>query len=201
MLEVVKIDIKKFYPSTTSLHIYKYFHEEMLCSSDVAGLITKLLTYDNHIPTGSCVSQQIAFLVHKGMFDEMQALSIHHGITMTCYVDDITFSASDIPAAFLNDIKKIIRKTGLKHHKERRYTKIRPKLITGVIVTDTGIRVRNKLLMKIHDGFESLRAAVKSGEEVKLDSLLGRINAANEISGDFTGMKRRAKRYEELKVD
>jgi hypothetical protein len=168
----------------------------MLCSSDVAGLITKLLTYDGHIPTGSCVSQQIAFLVHKKMFDEMRALSAVNEITMTRYVDDVTFSAQDISAEFVKSIKKIIRKAGLKHHKEKRYERSKPKLITGVIVTAAGLRVRNKLLMKIYEGFESMRKAVESGEGIiRVDSLLGRINAANEICRDFSGMKRRADKY------
>lgn len=194
--EVVKLDIRKFYPSTKSIHVYRYFNYEMQCSSDVAGLITKIITCGEHIPTGSCVSQLVAFLVHKKLFDEVYALSKSSGITMTCYVDDLTFSGSDVSGEFVSAVKGLIRSAGLKHHKEKRYARTKPKLVTGVVVTRTGIRVRNRLLKKIHDGFAAMAKAVEEGEELTgVERLIGQINAANEISQDYRRMKRRAEGF------
>ena len=51
---VVKIlDITAYFPSTQAIRVYYFFHKVMNCSSDVAGTITKLLTFNNHLPTGS----------------------------------------------------------------------------------------------------------------------------------------------------
>jgi hypothetical protein len=70
---LVKLDLKKFYPSVDGARVSRFFTGTMRCSPDVAGLLTRLCTFENHVPTGSCVSQLLAFYAAKPLFDELSA--------------------------------------------------------------------------------------------------------------------------------
>jgi len=189
---VAKLDIKSFYQSTTAAHVYSYFRNVMMCSKDVAELITNLVTIHNHVPTGSCVSQQIAFLAHKVMFDELNDIAHRNAIKMTCYVDDISFSGKHIPGTFLYVIKRIIKIRGLSYHKQKTYTFQQPKLITGVVVSANGIRVRNRLHKAIHEGFNIVESMAHDevSQEI-INRLAGQINAASQIEPAFRGRRQR----------
>lgn len=180
--EVRKLDIKSFYPSTTSRSIHDYFMNVMRCSPDVSQLLTALVTYRGHLPTGSAASQLVAFFAHQRMFDALFAISSAHNITMSVYVDDITFSGSHVPNKFMYEVKKIIHNHGLAYHKEKSYLRSDRKLITGVIVSSEGIYVRNRLHKSIYDGFEALENTDDTAEQIEIvASLAGRINAASQI--------------------
>ena len=54
--QIAKLDIRQFYPSTTSEHVYRFFRHRMDMVDDVAGLLTKLCTIDGRLPFGSPLS-------------------------------------------------------------------------------------------------------------------------------------------------
>jgi hypothetical protein len=49
---VVKIDVKKFFPSVSRAAIFRFFEQSLKCRRDVAGLLADILTYNGHLPTG-----------------------------------------------------------------------------------------------------------------------------------------------------
>jgi hypothetical protein len=116
---LVKLDIKKFYASVSSAHIYRLFHDVLRCSPDVAGLLAKLCTADGHLPIGSSSSQLLAFFSSKKMFDELHAHSIKHGVKDSCYVDDLTWSGMNATPKFLWAAKQIVHHHGFKYHGDR----------------------------------------------------------------------------------
>lgn len=180
------LDIKAFYPSTTMAHVQGFCRTMLGCSPDVAELLAKLLTCDGHVPTGGCASQIVAFYSHKQMFDEIYRLAADRGITMTCYVDDLTFSGEELSGKFLYEVKKRIHGRGLRYHKEKRYLGGRPKLVTGVVVSGDAIEVPNKLHLSIYQDFLRLEncedaAALSS----LLARLVGRCNAGRQIDVSF----------------
>ncbi|QLY39839.1 RNA-directed DNA polymerase [Hujiaoplasma nucleasis] len=161
---VVSIDIQKFYPMCSFGNVYKFFHNTMNMSPDVAYIISEILTinYENikindkvdeyleqqevknkvkfptkHIPTGSSVSNILSFLSYREMFEEIAQLSKRYNIEMTVYVDDITFSSNEqFPKTFIGKVKKILIKNGHKYNKRKskKLDKNHNKNITGVIV-------------------------------------------------------------------
>jgi retron-type reverse transcriptase len=178
--------VKKFFPSVPRVRIFKFFSETLQCRRDVAGLLAQVLTYEEHLPTGSSASPIIAYYAFKLMFDEIQAFAIRNDLTMTCYVDDMTLSGANATPSLLFDLHKIVRRYGLKSHKMRYLAPKQPKVITGVCNTVDGRRVPNKLHLKIKEGFDSLAAAVT--KEAKLSAikpLLGRLEAAGQIDPKF----------------
>ena len=176
-----KIDLTAFFPSITRDTVYRFFTKDLLCSPDVAQLLTDLTTIDlekssaknideiyeflkgknvssyNHLISGAPTSQILSYLVNHRMFDEMQKFADDNGITMTVYVDDVTFSSENrISKDFRDKIVAIIRKYNyqISRNKVKRYTKLYPKLITGVIIDAKGktvlkIPCARKLLLPI----------------------------------------------------
>ena len=180
-----KIDLTAFFPSITRDTVYRFFTKDLLCSPDVAQLLTDLTTIDlekssaknideiyeflkgknvssyNHLISGAPTSQILSYLVNHRMFDEMQKFADDNGITMTVYVDDVTFSSENrISKDFRDKIVAIIRKYNyqISRNKVKRYTKLYPKLITGVIIDATGKTVlKNSMRQKVIITYNELK--------------------------------------------
>lgn len=205
-----KIDLTAFFPSVTRDTVYRFFTEELLCSPDVAQILTDLTTIDleksnaknideirsflkdkgvstyNHLISGAPTSQILSYLVNHQMFDEMQKLADDNRITMTVYVDDVTFSSENrISKDFRDKIISIIRKYNyqISRKKVKRYTKLYPKLITGVIIDSTGKTVlKNSMQQKIILAFEELKANPENADvRIRLKGLL---IAARQVKKD-----------------
>jgi RNA-directed DNA polymerase len=190
-VSVVKIDVKKFFPSVSRAAIFKFLEQSLKCRRDVAGLLADILTYNSHLPTGGAASPIIAYYSFKEMFDEIERFARSRDVIMTCYVDDMAFSGARANKRLLHEIQQIISKHGLKSHKAHKFSASEPKVVTGVCITANGPRVPNKLHLKIKTGFEGLSAAVTAQAKAKaLAPLIGRMEAAGQIDPAF---KARAK--------
>ena len=178
---LVKLDVKKFYPSVNSARVYRFFNEKLECSPDVAGLLTKLTTYEDHIPTGSCVSQLLAFFAAKPMFDELDGLADEHGVIFSCYVDDMTFSGMHATPKFLWTAKQVIHSHGFGYHKDHCYAAEVNKVVTGVMIRGNTLAIlpskEHEIWRRTHDlgcgDLETRMAAV--------NSLIGSVVAAGQV--------------------
>ena len=146
---LVKLDIKKFYPSINRSRVFRFFAEEIKCSPDVAALMSKLCTVEDHVPTGSCVSQLLAFFATKPMFDELHFLALEYDVRDSCYVDDLTWSGERATPEFLWKAKQIVHRHKLKYHKDRVYTATQQKLVTGVMINGDRIAVLRSRELKL----------------------------------------------------
>ncbi|MEJ1363924.1 MAG: hypothetical protein RPU64_14910 [Candidatus Sedimenticola sp. (ex Thyasira tokunagai)] len=125
------------------------------------------------------------------MFDKIYRNASKAGISMTCYVDDITFSGPGVTPGFLFGVKKIIHQRGLTYHKERLYRSDEPKLVTGVILNKNKLKVPNKLQHAIHRGMIGLSGSTPE----YLRSLAGKCNAAAQIEPKFLSLARKIRKY------
>lgn len=202
-----KIDLKSFFPSIKRETVYKFFHEDLCCSADIAESLTNFTTIDlslssskniedvyrflnvkniksyNHLITGSPASPILSYLVNYKMFDEMQKVAIENNAIMTVYVDDVVFSSQNrLSKKFKEKILNIIKKYGyqISKNKVKYCTKRYPKLITGVIIDKNGkMTLQNSLSKKIIEEFRHLK---KHPEDSKSRSRLkGLLNAARQI--------------------
>ena len=202
-----KIDLTAFFPSISRETVYRFFSEDMRCSPDVAKILTDLTTVDlekskvssleeinrfldsknvscrNHLISGAPTSQIMSYLVNHHMFDEMQKAADDHHTVMTVYVDDITFSSEyRIAHDFQEKIFTIVRKYGyqISKSKVKYYTKLYPKLVTGVIIDSTGKTViKNAMREKIIMEHEFLR---KNPDNMKSrQRLRGLLTAARQV--------------------
>jgi len=185
---IVKLDIKKFYPSCHGGHVFSCFSKVFEQANDAAGLLTKLCVYDNHIPTGSCLSQKLAYFSHKELFDSIAAWCASQELTFTLYVDDLTISGRKANKQTVKTIGEMIKKRGLEFHKEEYFSARATKTVTGVIIRDGEYFVPNKRQKKIYDQLIELRSIEGDETTYKLcEKLLGRLNAAGQIETRFKG--------------
>jgi hypothetical protein len=180
---MITLDIYKFYPSTLGWHVFEFFYDVMQCRRDVAWLLTSLCTYNNHVPTGSCISQFIAFFAHYNMFEEIHSIACSIDLTDTCYVDDISISGNKANRSTLYKVRGCLKKRGLRSptKKEHVYDVGYPKSVTGSIVADDELRLPNRKHKKIHEETERLIQAEDTKEKLKLlETTLGRAIAGSQ---------------------
>jgi hypothetical protein len=119
------------------------------------------------------------------MFDRIHDLAKTCGLEMTCCVDDLTFSGPGATPGFLDDVRRIILRFGLKAHKRHCFAASEPKVVTGVVLTSKGYRLPNARRKRLHDGFEAVNSEVDPNKKVKLaETLLGRATEASQVEPD-----------------
>ncbi|NEO87766.1 MAG: RNA-directed DNA polymerase [Spirulina sp. SIO3F2] len=177
---VKSLDIKKFFPSTPSRKVYYFFYSFLQCPTDIAAILTKLVTYKGHLPTGSPSSSVIAYYAYLDMWNNIEAISKSSGCTLTIYADDITVSGSTIPKGLIWEIKKQIHKHGLDYHKSKFYEGKKPKSITGVITLQGQLKAQHCQHLKRYNLKKELKENQDKKYKEKLIQKLGGINAQIE---------------------
>lgn len=178
----VKIDVRKFYPSVRSQAVHHFFLDRMLCSGDVAGILTKLLTVDGHLPTGSSSSPILSYFAYEDMFDALHALAVANGCIMTVYVDDVVFTGKGATRGLLYAARRIFASYRLHGHKTKLFRPGQPRIITGVAVTKDGMRLPNKRQKGIGDDFATFDALPNGRERlIVARRLTGRLFEASQV--------------------
>lgn len=183
---ILTTDITKFFPSTTKEKVHYFFNKTLQCSTAVSAILAELCTCRGFVPTGSRISMPIAFWANYSMFSELKKLSDTHSVTMSVYVDDLTFSGKAVNKLFCSTVKKIITRHGLLPHptKTRIYSKNEVKIITGVAVIDNEIKLTNEQHFKLSQDIESWKA-IKDSPLVKesktFKRIIGRLNSLSTI--------------------
>lgn len=185
-IQLYKLDIKTFFPSVSPGKIYYFFNEYLQCANDVSGLFKQLCTYGEILPTGSSISQIIACYAYKPMFDELYELAIKNKLSMTCYVDDLTFSGKNISKRFQYEAQQIIKKSGLHYHKEHFYGQSKCKNVTGVIIDGHNLKLANKHQLSIYQALKIYKGLPPGKERDEVQkSLMGRYSSASTIDPSY----------------
>ena len=142
------LDIKAFFPSTPSRRVFWFFRSVMGCKPDLAGLLTRLSTYDGHLPTGSPVSPILSYFAFTDMWAEIAAFCAARGLTLTVYIDDCTISGTRVTEAEMWSVKQAIFGRGLRYHKEKVYRGGFAE-VTGTILRNGRITVPNRQMKKL----------------------------------------------------
>lgn len=161
-----KTDISKFYPSITRQMVWRMFSEDFKCAHDIADILADICCYQQkHLPTGSALSGRVAFFAARKMFDEIYEKSIMTGNKMTLYVDDVTLSGRGVTKSFLCQVRKTVRRHGLKTKsaKTKTFSAYTAKTVTGVVVVGNEVRLPNSRHKKIREDRRALQTA--EGEE------------------------------------
>lgn len=167
----LNIDITDFYPSTSKAKVQAFFGYTLQYPTDIAKYISEICTINNCLPTGSPLSSALAFWANKAMFDEIYRIAKSRSITMTIYVDDISFTGKAVNQNFLNKIIQIIKKHQhkIKNEKIKFFPENGVKFVTGVAIVNGQLQPANRhfrdirRLKKIDNDFQAaLRLAGKN---------------------------------------
>lgn len=192
-LPSVKLDIRRFFVSVRAAAVFHFFKDEMQCQPDVAGLLTRLVTVDGHLPTGGNASPILSYFTYKQMFQEIDALAAARGCVMSCLMDDITFTGGGATASLLLEIRQILKRYRQWAHKTMVFKAFEPRVITGVAVTANGLRLPNKRQKAIAQDQRDLRAA--QTDDARLTILRRAMGRAYEAAQIDRAWLPRAKAY------
>ena len=116
-------------------------------------------------------------------FDEMQSVADNNYAIMTVYVDDVTFSSEyRLSHKFKEQILSIVRKYGyqISRPKVKYYTKLYPKLVTGVVIDSSGSPIiKNAMREKIINEHRHLREF--PDDKSSRQRLCGLLTAARQV--------------------
>lgn len=179
---LIKIDIKKFFPSVPQHKVMMFFRDNLKCAPDVSGLLANLICFNKKLATGSSVSPIISYYAFKSMFDEIEGLAFKYNLAMTCYVDDLALSGKKASEAVLHEVRMVIYKFGLKAHKEKYFRPGTPKIVTGLAVTDKTVRLPYARWKKIKHQIRELSLSTTNEQKLStLQRLTSRLYEAAQI--------------------
>lgn len=181
---LIKTDIHRFYPSVTRNMVYRLFVRDFQCATDIAHRLADICCYRQaHVPTGSALSDRVAFLAARHMFDEVASMATERECRMTVYVDDITVSGLGATKRFLGEIRKAVHRNGLttKQRKSRTFAATAAKTVTGVIVAGAALRLPNARHFKIWKTRQALTTSAEPEKKRLHGTLRGRLQEANQV--------------------
>jgi hypothetical protein len=178
----IKVDIQKFFQSVRAPAVFHFFRDRMQCEPDVAGLITRLVTVDGHLPTGGNASPILSYFAYAGMFEEVDAVAGQRSSVMSCLMDDMAFTGNGATASLIYDVRRILARYRLRAHKTKVFKAHEPRVITGVAVTTRGFRLPNKRQKAIAQNLKELSVAQSDeGRLTILRRLMGRAYEAAQV--------------------
>ena len=146
------LDIENFFTSCTSRKVFCFFNKRMLCSPDVSALLTKLTTFNGHLPQGSPASPILAYMSYSDVWEKINRIVSSSGGKLTIYADDITISGQNV---YLRDIwlvKQALHSCGLRCNIPKQRSAVeKPVEITGIVVCREKILVPNRTHKKISE--------------------------------------------------
>lgn len=177
--ELLKTDIKEFYPGTTHTMVTRMFQRHFHCASDVSRMLADVCCFNGFLPTGSSLSGFVAFWCAKDMFDELHQLAASNGLVMTVFADDITISGSGASSKLLWRARQIVHKHGrtTKRKKSRTYAASQAKPVTGAVLRDGKMLLPNSQHLKIRTTRQELAAC---------DDLVVFDGLQNRLAGQLT---------------
>ncbi len=89
---IVTLDIKSFFPTVTTFQVYNVWSELLGCSPTIAGLLTRLTTFERHLPQGASTSSALANLVLYSIDQPIRDYCREKDILYTTWIDDLAFS-------------------------------------------------------------------------------------------------------------
>lgn len=177
-------DIEKFFPSSRKQKVFQFLFYDLKMSNDIASLLTNILTFENHLPTGAPSSQLLTYWSYKKTFNDIHEKALSLGICMTLFVDDLTFSSiKPIPNEFKSYVISRLKSEGLNvnKNKTKTYGIKHYKKTTGTVISpDNKLLIPNALQHRI---FKLKHKPDKSDKEIM--SLKGMLNSARQIEPNF----------------
>lgn len=186
---VLCFDLKSFFQKASRKYIFLAFLNEFKMSSDIAWLLTDLVSIpnedntDGYIPTGAPTSQNVIFWAYKKTFDKIFSLAKKMNLKFSLYVDDITFSSKyPISNKLQKTIVKLFSQVDLKINidKTEYFSKKDLKKVTGCIIgTNKNILVPNRKMKEIKD--IAIQKDVTTMNIPEIRSFFGKLNSIRQI--------------------
>lgn len=192
----LKLDLKKFYPSSDGRRVYELFHNRFSCRAEVPSILYTLCTISNtknakksHLPTGGVTSPILAYFCYEDLFKAINNLAMEKGVIFSLLADDLTFSG-DLSPSLLGPVLQLLEDGGLtSNHKKMKVlpSKFPNRIVTGCLVTPSGLRVPIQTKKKISTLKEELKLETRPYERAKIwQRYHGSLSSAGQIEPSYS---------------
>jgi hypothetical protein len=177
---VVTLDICKCFPSITNRQVFRAWRKIFGCSPTIAHILTKLTTFERHLPQGAPTSTTLANIVLSEIDDRIGTLSKARNVTYSRFVDDLIFSGTDARSV-INEVVRILKMDGFRipHAKMKVMGPRSRHQITG-IVANRKLGIPREQQAKIRAAIQQLKRSNRPTRELR--SLLGRITFVSQVN-------------------
>ena len=154
---LVTLDIKSFFPSISNKMVYSIWRNQLNCSPYIAGLLTKLTTFERHLPQGAPTSTYLANLFLASIQDEIVLCCAENNVVFSTWVDDLAFSGSNAPHVIETAIA-VLQHAGLAvSHKKLKVMRPGSRKVLNGIVMGKELNVPFKYRKDLRAGIYRLR--------------------------------------------
>lgn len=182
--KLVRLDIRKYFPSFEARHVYEVWHTVLGCNSKIAMLLTRLVTYQGHLPQGAPTSTALANIYMAYLLSPIAAEAAIAGVQITVWVDDIAISGSDA-LHWVERVRRPLAEKGFSFPRRKRVISLKndSKVLTGTRLGRYHVRALPQALKSIRAGIHKLRAGLipKSEQPAYLLSLRARLAHVESI--------------------
>ncbi len=175
---LVTIDIKNCFPNTSDQKVFDMFRNQLGYSPKVSSLLTRLTTYNHHVPQGTPCSSVVVALCLLPLCFDVNKLCQENGLEFSIWVDDITMSGNKVEC-YIQRVINLFKKHGY----ACRAKKIKVQRGGNKIKNITGIGIKNNRLTVSKDRVEecmkiiiSLANNPNKNYHQKIRSLKGKIS-------------------------
>lgn len=186
--EMLKIDLKDFFPSIKIPRVRELFNR-VGYSKEVAFYLSSLCCLNGSIPQGAATSPIISNIILKTLDRRLSKLSTKFNLTYSRYADDMVFSGKSIPIVLEENVNREIEILGfdINKSKTKRYYKNCRKMVTGIVVGETEIRLpkykRREIKQEVYflKKYHILDQVKKYNDIFYVDRVLGRLSYWKQI--------------------
>jgi len=196
---ILSLDLEKFFPNISYERIFSLF-KDANCSTEIAKILTNLVTYKSSLPQGFPTSPTIANIIATNMDIVHLVICKKHNLYRTRWIDDIIISGRtvDIKKAKYKLIKSI-EKTGFIINNKKTEFQLRknsPEAV-GLVLDKTRPYISKRVIDKIDNVIDCLlefgiKVTIEIfeddfGKKDIIESLTGKINYIkqfNELDGE-----------------
>ncbi len=191
--ELLKIDIKDYFPSITKHRVIAMFHR-LGYPTDISFNLGSLCCLDDCLPQGAPTSPAISNIVSQMLDKRLFALAKKFDFKYTRYADDLAFSGELIPAKFIDYVDNIIKAEGfiVNEEKTNLYKNTGKRILTGVSISSNKLKApksyKRNLFQELHYvkqfGLNSHMSKRKIRNPYYINSLIGKLNYVISIEPD-----------------
>lgn len=144
-------DIRKFFPSISTLKVTEALSKNTLLQEDVCRIIVELATYKGLLPQGSPLSPIVSNIVLLDFDRIVSDHCIKNNMCYTRYFDDITISSnSKIHIQTIVKIMTLIKRLGYRIKYKKTFYKHRKITVTGVEISRQMAKPSKEILKRMN---------------------------------------------------
>jgi hypothetical protein len=181
---LVTMDIKSFFPSVTNKQVYDVWSRVLNCSPRIAGILTKLTTFERHLPQGAPTSTTLANLVLFSLDDPIRSECNRQNVRYSSWVDDLAFSGEAAPKILSVAIESLSSCGFAAPHKKQKIMGPGSRKVLTKVLLANFPTVLPETLAQLRSGIHKVatRQVPRDELEAYLVSLRGRISHVEKIN-------------------